>query len=337
LEQSIGTPEELSSLMQLDGKEGFVVAPFTPDDRHPIILLHPDKREERLVADATTGDDGGASLLVEAEEATRRADYAADFELFHRRLASHEFTKIVLARCEEASCKLHIEAEELFMRACRRYPQMFVVLVSTPLTGLWLMATPEILLLGNGGTWQTMALAGTMRAKEKADLEDKNDEEGLAIWSDKNIREQKIVADYMLASLADFTTDMTVKGAYTTRAADLLHLRSDFFFHLRDKNKIGALLETLHPTPAVCGLPKQEARRFIMQNEHTERGYYSGFVGELHPSADTFLYVTLRCMQLLEGSCRFFAGGGLLPDSTEQREWEETKAKMETMKRLFEL
>lgn len=337
LEQTVGSPEELSSLTQLNGKEGFIIAPFTPDGRYPIVLVHPDCREEMAVEEVFLPRTDGAAALFESDDATGRADYEANFRQYHQRLVNGEFEKIVLARCEEVRCGQHIGVEELFMRACRLYPQMFVVLVATPLTGTWLMATPEILLRGNGAIWQTMALAGTMRGVKNGSKVGENDVDRGTRWSDKNIREQKIVADYILASLSSFITDILVKGPYTTQAADLLHLRSDFSFRLHDKNTIGSLLETLHPTPAVCGLPKQEVQRFIMQNEHSQRAYYSGFVGELHPSADTFLYVTLRCMQVLEHKYRFFAGGGLLPDSTEQREWEETKAKMATMKRLFEI
>jgi isochorismate synthase len=49
----------------------------------------------------------------------------------------------------------------------------------------------------------------------------------------------------------------------------------------------------------------------------------------------THLYVSLRCMQLLADGYWLYAGGGLLPDSTEEQEWQETEAKMETMRSLL--
>ena len=62
---------------------------------------------------------------------------------------------------------------------------------------------------------------------------------------------------------------MTEKGPYTARAGQLVHLKTDFYFLLKNTDHIGDLLQELHPTPAVCGLPKEEAFRFIPDNEGT--------------------------------------------------------------------
>jgi exoribonuclease R len=83
---------------------------------------------------------------------------------------------------------------------------------------------------------------------------------------------------------------------------------------------------------AVCGIPKDEARRFILQHEHQSRKYYSGFVGPISPKGKTHLYVSLRCMNILDdGSCELYAGGGLLKESEMEKEWKETEAKMQTI------
>ena len=134
--------------------------------------------------------------------------------------------------------------------------------------------------------------------------------------------------------LEQFTDDFREEGPRTVRAANLVHLRSDFTFKLADNNKIGDLLQALHPTPAVCGLPKREAFKFIVKNEHTPRRYYSGFMGPV-AQEDTHLYVSLRCMNIDGDVCHLYAGGGLLKDSVEEQEWLETEAKMETMKKLL--
>ena len=112
-------------------------------------------------------------------------------------------------------------------------------------------------------------------------------------------------------------------------------MRSDFTFTLSDNRHLGDLIACLHPTPTVCGLPKREAFQFIIHNEHRPRRYYSGFMGWLNPAGDTHLYVSLRCMNIADGSCRLYAGGGLLRDSVMEQEWQETEAKLETMRRLI--
>jgi hypothetical protein len=112
-------------------------------------------------------------------------------------------------------------------------------------------------------------------------------------------------------------------------------LRSDFNFPLPDNKKLGELLKRLHPTPAVCGLPKEETYRFIRENEGYDRSYYSGFIGWLAPEGKSDLYVNLRCMNILRGSFVLYAGGGILASSEIESEWLETEAKMQTMKRLI--
>ena len=93
-------------------------------------------------------------------------------------------------------------------------------------------------------------------------------------------------------------------------AANLYHLRTDIAFRLHDTGRLGDVLDALYPTPAVCGIPKDEARRFILQHEHQSRKYYSGFVGPISPKGKTHLYVSLRCMNILDdGSCELYAGG----------------------------
>lgn len=342
VEQTQGQPEELLSLDRLDGREGFVIAPFAADAAHPIVLLRADKvSREGFEAPAGPACRADSHSPAVNKQVLREA-YGQDFRCFHNALKAQTFSKIVLARCEEADSKAAVEPEELFLEACRCYPRMCIVLVSTVTTGTWLMATPEVLLHGNGTTWRTMALAGTMKLKAEQlhfDTPDEpqqgNDAGGRPAWSDKNMQEQRYVATYVQQCLAAFADDVDERGPYTMRAGNLVHLRSDFSFVLRDHRRIGTLLQRLHPTPAVCGLPKEQAGRFILQNEHTDRSYYSGFVGLLQPAGQTHLYVSLRCMQFLPHGYRFFAGGGLLVDSVEQQEWEETEAKMDTMRRLL--
>ena len=122
-----------------------------------------------------------------------------------------------------------------------------------------------------------------------------------------------------------------MNGPYTTQAGSLLHLRSDISFSTSTGSSIYDIAETLHPTPAVCGIPKAETMKFITDNESENRQYYSGFSGILNQNSATELFVSLRCMKISGCKYELYAGGGLLEESQEQAEWEETEAKMETM------
>jgi isochorismate synthase len=267
--------------------------------------------------------------------------YHIDFSNFHSNLLNGEFQKIVLSRCVQEPRREEQQPMTLFQTACELYPRMFISLVYTPQSGMWLMATPEILLEGGGNDWHTIALAGTMKLEGESLSFDSPPVKGEArlsdiAWTTKNIQEQRYVATYLMECLEHFSSQITEEGPYTARAANLVHLRSDFNFVLEDTRRIGELIRALHPTPAVCGLPKQQTFDFIRRNESQSRRYYSGFSGPFNPEVDTHLFVSLRCMQILDDCYCLYAGGGLLRDSEEDQEWEETEAKLETMRSLLE-
>ena len=339
--QTEGEPMELSSCTELNGAKGFVVAPFEVRQTQPILLIRPDKVKTIPVDDITESWGQTLDRLTKANQATyvhdpivggRRMHYSIDFANDHSQLDLSTFRKIVLARCSDEETPEPIAPLELFRRACISYPRMFISMVSTSQSGCWLTATPEILLEGDGDNhWRTIALAGTMQLEG----EQLNGEGENLSWSTKNIQEQRYVATYIAECLEQFTRDFHEEGPYTIRAANLVHLRSDFTFSLPDRLHIGDLLQALHPTPAVCGLPKREAFQFIIRNEYTPRRYYSGFMGMLDAEHQTHLYVSLRCMNIEGNRYHLYAGGGLLKDSTEEQEWQETEAKLETMRRCI--
>ena len=330
--QTEGEPVELSSCTELNGRQGFVMAPFEVRPDQPILLIRPDKVETVPVQEIHALPLPDFQMEPLGIVGGQRTHYAIDFANDHSQLQQHTFRKIVLARCSDEEVQETISPLELFHRACVHYPRMFISLVSTARSGCWLTATPEILLEGQGSNqWRTIALAGTMQL-EGDQLQGEG--EGLS-WSTKNIQEQRYVATYIAECLEKFTRDFREEGPFTVRAANLVHLRSDFTFSLPDTNHLGDLLQELHPTPAVCGLPKRDAFQFIIRNEHTPRRYYSGFMGLLDAERQTHLYVSLRCMNIDSHRYHLYAGGGLLKDSTEEQEWQETEAKLETMRRCI--
>ena len=102
-------------------------------------------------------------------------------------------------------------------------------------------------------------------------------------------------------------------------------------FTLPDSTNLGRILKSLHPTPAVSGLPKNEAFSFINEHEGRDRRYYTGFLGMLDMSSDTNIYVNLRCMEIGKNLLTLFSGSGLVTSSNYRDEWKETEQKLKTM------
>lgn len=332
--QKTGEAETLADLHDLNGKTGFVIAPFRPAEGLPAVLIHPDatargwdETEEALAGTELEETGGHAPQAVSLrKESDGKQAYIQAFSRFIAPLREGRFKKLVLARSETLELPEGFSPLKAFVNACNSYPRMMVSLTHTPVTGTWIGSTPEIILSGQDGLWHSVSLAGTMPMRGETMPED---------WSDKDREEQALVSGYLRAALRKFGSRISENGPYTARAGQLVHLKTDFHFCLKKTDNFGDILHALHPTPAVCGLPKEEAYDFIPENEGCDRGYYAGIIGWLEPQGHTTLYVNLRCMHVESIHATLYAGGGILPSSDPDAEWEETRQKMETMKRII--
>jgi isochorismate synthase len=95
------------------------------------------------------------------------------------------------------------------------------------------------------------------------------------------------------------------------------------------------VIQLLHPTPAVCGFPKEQSKDFILENENYDRTFYTGFLGELNIENQTDLFVNLRCMEIEDAKAHLFMGCGITKDSIPEKEWEESINKSATMKKIL--
>lgn len=334
--QSTGEVKRLEGTAALNGECGFVIAPFAQTEKCPLLLVQPDISAtgwEDLSTKITQlnlpflPSDNDVSGKVEAGETLEDYEqYANAFDSFIRPLRSGEFEKLVLSRSLGCKIQKKLPVADVFDEACDSYPRAFVYLFYTPHTGLWLGSTPEILLSGDKERWHTVALAGTMFIENNC-IPRK--------WSDKNKHEQAVVVEYIRKQLNSLQIAAKEEGPYTAQAGRLVHLKTDFYFTLPRPDRLGDVLELLHPTPAVCGIPKDKAITFIPENEGYERKYYSGFIGWLNPVGKTELYVNLRCMNIGRDFLTLYAGGGILPSSNVDSEWKETQEKMKTMLKLI--
>lgn len=341
--QKDGDIEELSSLSELDGRKGFVMSPFISDDNKKILLIRPDilafdwdeissnlkTLYKKSLPEVNRAEDiiENKSFISEIEDRAKK-EYEICFEKFHNSIDENKLTKLVLSRTINEKIPENFSPFEAFVNACNNYPRMFIYLCHTTKAGTWIGSTPEIILSGHTEGWHTVALAGTMTVHDNIIPTD---------WSKKNIDEQKYVADYIRQTIKkiDILGNIDEKGPYAARAGHLVHRKTDFFFHLKDNNSLGRVLDKLHPTPAICGVPMEEAREFIVANEGYDRSYYSGIVGLLDADNGTELYVNLRCMQIGSEYARLYAGGGILSSSEVDEEWEETERKLATMRKIL--
>ena len=208
------------------------------------------------------------------------------------------------------------------------YPNAFTYLFHHPGAGTWMGATPELLLKSHDGLGETLALAGTRAADPT--LAKHN-------WTAKERFEQQVVTDFIVHQMRAMALEPQMGPVTNIQAGKLWHLGTAIRAPL-PMDKAGALLKALHPTPAVCGLPRDQAHSFIRENENYSREYYTGYLGEIgieQPECFS-TYVNLRCIQIRNGRAFIYVGGGITADSDAEAEWEETQQKSTTVLSFLE-
>ncbi|CDF78916.1 isochorismate synthase [Formosa agariphila KMM 3901] len=324
-------------------ESGFVFAPF--DDASKMVLM-PLAASDLECCDAF---EGTASEQVNSELVSTSNQKIAYIETIKKAIsaiAQTDLKKVVLSRPDYVT-KDNLEVFEVFKRLLATYKTAFVYCWYHPKIGLWLGATPETLLKIEGQRMSTMALAGTQVYKGTTEVS----------WGTKEAQEQQFVTDYIVSNLDAEVEHVSTSERRTVRAGGLLHLQTQISARLgKDYSGLLHIVRALHPTPAVCGLPKAEAKAFILEHEGYNREYYSGFMGELHfkkrqtrntnrrnvennvyatVKTVSNLYVNLRCMQVLPSKIALYVGGGITKDSNPEAEWEETVSKTSTMKKVL--
>ena len=245
-----------------------------------------------------------------------------------------EMQKVVLSRTKKVILANDFEVFEAFDKLCAAYPNAFVSAVSLPHLGIILMgASPERLVSQDkNGVFRTMALAGTQSAFDKdgqpilpAD----------AMWRQKEIEEQSLVCRYIINCFKKIRLrEYDEQGPKTTIAGNLMHLQTDFVVDTQFVNfpqLASVMLELLHPTSAVCGMPKTPATQFILENEGYDREFYSGFLGPINIQQESHIFVNLRTMKIEENIATIYAGCGITADSNPEKEWQETAMKCQTL------
>lgn len=260
-----------------------------------------------------------------APDATPRAEYEARVARAVAEIERGGVDKIVLSRIEPRDLAPDHDLADLAEALARVHPHAFVSLVSSAPTGTWLTATPEVLLESSPGGLGTMALAGTQWPEAGTDI-------ATLTWPQKIVDEQALVSEFIRAAFIEAgISGVSETPAATVQAANLCHLRSDFTAPAADPAQLADLLRRLHPTSAVCGMPKAPARDFILAEEGTTRGFYTGYLGPRGIDGCTALYVNLRSARVSGGRIFLHVGGGIVAASDPALEYDETVAKTRTI------
>lgn len=229
-------------------------------------------------------------------------------------IQNSETNKIVISRIKQIENQ-NFNLFKTYKNLTETHPNALVYLWHNSENETWMGATPELLLSKHENVVKTVSLAGTKRPEID--------------WTLKEFDEQQIVTDYILENFSELNK-VEVQGPETIQAGKFQHLKSYISGEIEDEFLIEELLDKFHPTPAVCGLPKQHSFDYILQNEGYDRDFYAGYIGIETINSQEY-FVNLRCAQFFENQVWIYVGGGITAESIPQNEWNETELKSGTI------
>ncbi len=298
---------------------GFVIAPFDLN-MHPaktIIGLSPAKWED--LDNILAKEEKCVTEFEMPHISTTAEEHKSSVETIIKELAGNPNKKTIAAKiiCSNERIDVRLSFESMV----ESVPDAFVFMFYTPASGAWLGASPELLLKSDKHIISTYALAGTRRSYESR------------CWDLKNIKEHQIVKDYILNYFFKCGIIPDCSSTITKQAGSIEHLFCEFTAPL--PKDIIQFIKGYSPTPALCGMPKEESLERISRIENFQRGYYGGFCGPFESTESFSLYVILRSMRFDKSGYCFYSGGGITSLSDAKLEWQETERKAQSILSLI--
>lgn len=307
-------------------KNLLIKADLVIDETGATITSTDDKKSEKFLNDLSSSNeniyyksDSKNDKNINKESYINLVEKTIDF------IKTGKSQKIVTSRTKLLNLDKDLSVTDIFNNLVQKYNTAFVSLVSIPNIGTWIGASPEILLKIKDKKLTTMSLAGTQIYKGQP-LEEVE-------WGLKEKEEQYMVTEYIENTFKNSgVNDYKKSNNKTVIAGNVLHIQTMFEYKSDKVNDFAnKFIKNLPPTPAICGLPKDISKKFILENEYYDREFYSGFLGTVNINDKTELFVNLRCMQLKENYSILYIGGGITADSVPEKEWYETELKSRTL------
>ena len=313
-------------------EKGFVFAPFNGNKS----VLIPENHSTIIVADFEEDHFNKQNSIFKEHESDAKNKFEAVVKKGIGAINNGNFKKVVLSRKESVELS-NFDLVSVFEKMLNEYKSAFTYCFYHPEIGLWLGAFSEQLIKIQDGIIHTMALAGTQTFQENETI----------IWQNKEKEEQQFVTDFIIDELKNCISTFSISEPYTLKAGNVFHIKTDIKGTINKNVSLAEIINILHPTPAVCGFPKKDAKDFILKNEGYDREYYSGFLGEINKDFATLekatdLFVNLRCMKIEQNlktkntKAHLYIGCGITKDSKPEKEWLETVNKSLTIKKCLE-
>ena len=311
---------------QTEGGPWLTVNAVGPSATPAAVEAKLDDERERLLSRAATATAAPRPGITDRRRTTTPTGWRTAVRNAVERIDAGTLRKVVLAQALEADLGGNLAVPDILDRLSEKYPDCTRFLIepdSEP--AAFFGATPERLVSLRGRTVETGALAGTTGRGETPAEDEWLAEELLA--DEKNVHEHELVAKTIREQLAPFAASVSVGERGIKRLATVQHLHTPITAELADDTHVLDVVEALHPTPAVGGLPPDRALETIRETEPFDRGWYAAPVGWIDAAGNGTFAVGLRSAVATQRRATLFAGVGIVDDSDPDAEWDEVELK----------
>lgn len=253
--------------------------------------------------------------------------WLANVEKMLAAIKAGEISKIVLARCLELTLSRAMPPEAVMARLLQQSGHGFMCLPA-PMTA-FLGVSPELLYHRRRDRLDTFAVAGT-RPRGQNEIDDKRFKEELAASSKDRLEHQQVVD--MLADRLRQLCVLTKLDAKRSMVelANQRHLFQRLRGRLLDGVNDEMIINTLHPTPAVGGVPTDQAIKILGEIEPFDRGWFAGTIGWISRD-EAQMAVGIRSCLIRQDQWYIYGGAGVVQGSNPLSEWEEIGLKMKNI------
>lgn len=255
------------------------------------------------------------SEVVTRFDKPKKADWAHLFERIHQKFQDETFKKIVPARKVTVDMTENLNILEFFKKIMK--DSNYNYLIRTSEHSAFMGSSPERLLLFENNKFQTEAVAGTRPLERAHEL----------LESEKDLYEHNLVVEDIIEKLKPFADKISSEKTAVVDAKNLAHLKTKITASPQTTN-IFNVIDSLHPTSAVCGMPKRESINFLRETESFDRGLFASPFGVFNRKFMD-ISVAIRCCHIEKNRVDLFSGVGVVPQSDPEKEWQELEHKIQ--------
>lgn len=311
-------------LTRTDETTWLTVSRYGPDAGSETVEAELDRVRSDLTAHPAMQPSAAPPGIASTARTTPREEWTRQVRAATDRIAAGTLSKVVLAQALEVELETGIEIPDVLERLRRTYPECYRFLIEPTESASFFGAPPERLVSLSGRQVETEALAGSAARGETP--EEDHELMTSLLESEKIQHEQGVVVDTIREQLEPLG-EVRVAEQTVRKLATIQHLRTPIRADLAADEHVLSIVEALHPTPAVGGLPPEEAWETIRGTETFERGWYAAPVGWFDADGNGEFAVAIRSGVASDDLVTLFAGNGIVADSDPDEEWEEVQLK----------